>query len=106
MIIVRAYLIAFYLGYRLAPNARHHPPPQAIAIDNNRRVGGRVHAVVRLRRPRQLPAARHWCRLIISKVTCSLTGVGDCGVKDGTAVSVPCSGVTMIGTVTIWITSP
>jgi hypothetical protein len=32
------------------PNARHHPPPRAIEVDDKRRVGGRVHAVVR-RRP-------------------------------------------------------
>src|SRR5215203_4951010 len=30
-------------------NARHHPPPRAIANDDSRRVGGRVHAVVRFR---------------------------------------------------------
>ena len=29
------------------PNARHHPPPRAIDLHESRRVGGRVHAVVR-----------------------------------------------------------
>jgi hypothetical protein len=29
------------------PNARHHPPPSHFANDENQRVGGRVHAVVR-----------------------------------------------------------
>src|SRR5829696_9183298 len=28
-------------------NARHHPPPRAIDLHESRRVGGRVHAVVR-----------------------------------------------------------
>src|SRR5829696_6926519 len=36
-------------------NARHHPPPRAIDLHESRRVGGRVHAVVRFR-PR-LPLA-------------------------------------------------
>src|SRR5215210_5211835 len=41
------------------PNARHHPPPRAIADDESRRVGGRVHAVVRLRPPlARLPPPR------------------------------------------------
>jgi hypothetical protein len=31
----------------LAPNARHHLPAQALQEDENRRVAGRVHAVVR-----------------------------------------------------------
>ena len=30
-------------------NAKHHPPPRVIDVDESRRVGGRVHAVVRLR---------------------------------------------------------
>src|SRR5205085_5977581 len=83
-------------------------------VDGWWRVAGRVHAVVRLRRPRQLPATRHWYRLIISKVICSLTGGGDCGVKDGTAGNVTPPGVGMtcssIGMMTcipaIWMTSP
>ena len=36
------------------PNARHHPPPQEIEVDDKQRVGGRVHAVVRLRRVQKL----------------------------------------------------
>jgi hypothetical protein len=32
---------------RSVSNARHHPPPQAIEINDKQRVGGRVHAVVR-----------------------------------------------------------
>jgi hypothetical protein len=31
------------------PNARHHPPPRQIDLHESLRVGGRVHAVVRLR---------------------------------------------------------
>jgi hypothetical protein len=32
------------------PNARHHPPAHKTEVDESRRVAGRVHAVVRLRR--------------------------------------------------------
>ena len=33
------------------PNAAHHAPPHELAEDDNRRVGGRVHALVRFRPP-------------------------------------------------------
>ena len=35
------------LSARPPHNARHHPPPQAFDLHKSRRVGGRVHAVVR-----------------------------------------------------------
>src|ERR1041385_2210853 len=35
-----------YVRRRKTSNARHPPPPQEIAEDESRRVGGRVHAVV------------------------------------------------------------
>jgi hypothetical protein len=44
LILKKHCLISFRM---LTPNARHHPPPRAIIEYENRRVGGRVHAVVR-----------------------------------------------------------
>ena len=46
IILVVKSFIFYCLSESKTSNARHHPPPQAIDVDESHRVGGRVHAVV------------------------------------------------------------
>lgn len=54
-----------------APNARHDPPPQAFIVDESRRVGGLVRAVVRCGLVNKTTAAVSYCRFNLI-VVCSV----------------------------------